>query len=124
MNESNEDVERRRCRALRRLNSEEPKCCLCGEADWRCLEAHHLAGQAFDATTVVVCRNCHRRLSDDGLDHPAADDASDPLLTRIAHFLLGLADALAMLIERLRAFAADLIDRAVAEPPAQTSSPT
>ena len=118
MRDSSDDMERRKCRALRRLNSNDPKCFRCGEDDWRCLEAHHIAGERYDAMTVVVCRNCHRRLSDDQLDHPTPAAAADPQLTQIAHFMLGLADALAALIERLRAFAADLIDRAGGEPEA------
>ena len=49
----------------------------CGLDDVRCLEAHHIAGRKFDDATVILCRNCHRILSDDQKDHPPliGDDA-------------------------------------------------
>jgi hypothetical protein len=34
--------------ALDRLGTNTPRCVECGETDWRCLEAHHLAGRAYD----------------------------------------------------------------------------
>lgn len=40
------------------------RCVVCGEDDLRCLEAHHVAGQANDPAMIVpVCANCHARLS-------------------------------------------------------------
>jgi hypothetical protein len=40
---------------------------------WRCLEVHHIAGRDFDNdATAILCRNCHRKLSDDLKDHPPA----------------------------------------------------
>ena len=50
-------------------SAEWPRCINCPEADVRCLEAHHIAGK-YDDTVVIVCRNCHRKLSDAQLDHP------------------------------------------------------
>jgi hypothetical protein len=44
-------------------SSEWPSCTVCGEADIRCLEAHHFAGRCDDAQ-VIVCANCHCKLSD------------------------------------------------------------
>jgi len=46
-----------------------PRCINCGEADIRCLEAHHLAGKP-DTVMVVLCANCHCKLSDVQLDNP------------------------------------------------------
>jgi len=102
--------ETRRQNALDRLGND-PSCVVCGETDWRALEFHHIAGRAFD-DGAVLCRNCHRKLSDDQKDHPKqlAADLSAP--ERIGHFLLGLADLLAMLVEKLRAFGRDLISAA------------
>lgn len=112
MNDSTDDFERRKCRALRRLGSDNPKCFACDVDDWRCLEAHHIAGKDYDGFTIVVCRNHHRLLSDAALDHPPASDGGDPFLTRIAKFLLGLADALGIVVEQLKAFARDLLTKA------------
>lgn len=44
-------------------SSEWPSCTVCGEADIRCLEAHHFAGRC-DEAQIVVCANCHCKLSD------------------------------------------------------------
>lgn len=85
------DHEEREQHRIDRLGPER-RCVLCGESDTRCLERHHLAGQRFGNTLVVVCRNCHRKLSDDQEDHPPPSAADPPLLERLAQWLLGLAD--------------------------------
>lgn len=103
--------ERRRERAYERIGSRDAICAVCGEDDPHCLERHHIAGSKFDDETVVVCRNCHRKLSDRQKDHPPAiGKRSDPL-ERIVHFLLGFADLLELIIGKLREFAHELIDR-------------
>jgi methionyl-tRNA synthetase len=103
----------RKQRALERLNSDNPRCIYCGEADWRCLESHHIAGRAYDEERAVVCRNCHRKLSDMQRDHPVALESEEPpYLEKIGHFLLGLADLLEMLIEKLREYGMVLIEAA------------
>ena len=79
------------------------------ENDPLVLELHHLEGQAFGKyRLVIVCRNCHRKLSDLQKDHP--EKIADPpdALETIAHFLLGLADLFEFLIGKLREFAAEL----------------
>lgn len=56
---------------------EKPRCQLCGETELTTLrktpkhlfEVHHIAG-AGDGETIVVCANCHARLSDSQLDWP------------------------------------------------------
>src|SRR5260221_14626533 len=63
---------------------------MCGETDWRCMELDHVAGQRFDETTVILCRNCHRKKSDDQKSLPPFDPVADPVLAAIGQFLLGL----------------------------------
>jgi hypothetical protein len=56
-----DDRERRRQKRLRALGTNTPRCASCGEDDPRCLERHHIEGQAYGATLAIVCRNCHRK---------------------------------------------------------------
>lgn len=113
MNATELAKERRKQRRLEVLGSNEPRCGMCGEDDWRCLELHHVADHGRDEATARICRNCHRKVSDDQKDHPAFDPDADPMLDRIGHFLLGLADMLRLIVEKLYAFGLTLIDRAV-----------
>lgn len=107
-------AERSRQARLRRLGTQEPRCGTCGESDDRCLELHHIAGRKNDTATAIVCRNCHRKLSDAQDRHPGQIAAEQHPLERIGHFLLGLADLLNLLIERLSSFGRELIQRAAA----------
>jgi len=108
------EQERRKQRALERLGSNDPRCVCCGEEDWRCLEFHHLAGQKFGEEGTVVCRNCHRRLSDPQKNHPSALTDSQPvLLERVGHFLLGLSDLFEMLANMMRMYGGQLIEAAM-----------
>lgn len=106
--------ERRKQASLERLGTNHPKCIYCGENHWECLELHHLGGRKNDPFTVIYCRNCHRRLSDLQKDHPKQDRPPSDLTEAIGHFLLGLADFLVLLIEKLREFGNALIERATA----------
>jgi hypothetical protein len=92
-----------------RLGVDTPRCAHCGLDDVRCLEAHHIAGRKFDDPTVILCRNCHRILSDDQRDHPPPIGDEPTLHERIAHFLKGLADLLALLVTKLHEFGDELI---------------
>ena len=103
------DAEKRHLRALERLGTSHPVCVACGEDDPRCLEAHHIAGRAFDDQTVLVCRNCHRKLSDAQKDHPGKIGDPPSPLERIAHFLLGIGDMLHLIADSVKQFAADLL---------------
>lgn len=104
--------ETRKQNRLERLGSNNPACVLCGENDDRALELHHIAGKAYDDELVPVCRNCHRKLSDDQKDHPKqiCKPPTNPEI--IGHFLLGLADLFALLVEKLREFGNCLIQAA------------
>lgn len=103
--------ERRERVAKKRLGTPNPKCAACGFNDRTCLEAHHVAGQAYDPTKVITCRNCHRRLSDWQKDHPEKLEAIPSFDEQLAHFLLGLADFFELLVEKLREFARQLFDQ-------------
>lgn len=104
--------ERRRQRAYERLGTDTPRCGACGETDWRCQEAHHVAGQRHDATTVVLCANCHRKVTEAQKDHPPPVSDGDAFLECVGRFLLGLADLLRLVIERLTEFGTALIELA------------
>jgi hypothetical protein len=112
MNETERQGERRRQNAFERLGTNNPRCVVCGETDWRCLELHHLPGRGYGDELVIVCRNCHRKLSDMQKDHPASSkEPSDPLEI-IGRFLLGMADLLELLIAKLREFGRALVAQA------------
>ena len=104
--------ETRKQRRLETLRTDDPRCGMCGETHWACIEAHHPADHGRDKATVLLCRNCHKKVSDDQKDHPAFDPNADTMLDSIGHFLLGLADMLRLIVERLYAFGLALIERA------------
>lgn len=103
--------ERRKQKRLERLGSNDPRCGMCGEGDDRALELHHVAGRKHDETMVPICRNCHRKVTDDQHDHPAFNPHADTMLASIAYFLLGLGDMLHIIVARLREFGFALIVR-------------
>ena len=110
------DSETRKERALRRLETRTPSCTACGESDWRCLERHHIAGQKHDDDSALVCRNCHRKLSDGQWDHPAGATGQDQMLAIIGHYLVGLADLFRMIADAMVRFGTWLIDQATQRP--------
>ena len=103
--------ERRKQQRLETFGTNDPHCGMCGEADDRTLELHHVAGRQHEDTMVLVCRNCHRKVSDDQKDHPAFIPNADPMLASIGHFLLGLADMLRIIVVKLQEFGLTMIDR-------------
>jgi hypothetical protein len=108
--------ETRKRRRLEQLGSDEPRCGICGDTRWQCIELHHTAGKdAVPDHTVLTCRNCHRMLSDDQRDPPTYDPERDGPWQAIGHFLLGLADMLRLIIDKLREYGLLLIDRAAHE---------
>jgi hypothetical protein len=89
-------------RAYVRLGTSIPACVICGENDPFCLELHEPGGRKYNERSVIICRNCHRKLSDDQLDHfPPIWDPPDPL-ERLSHALLGEADFFMRLAEKRR----------------------
>jgi hypothetical protein len=104
--------EARKQKRLEVLGSNHPVCVICGENDWRTLEQHHIAGQAYGDDLCTVCRNCHRKLSDDQKDHPQQVGKRPTNFEAIGHLLLGLADFLALLVAKLREYGQLLIQAA------------
>ena len=115
MNDKELAAERRKQKRLEKLGTNEPRCGTCGEGRWQCIEEHHPADYGRDETTVLVCRNCHSVCSDKQRDHPAHNTNADPLLASIGHFLLGLADMLAIVLAKLSDFGLALIERSACE---------
>lgn len=104
--------EARKQNRLEKLGTNNPICGTCGETDWRVFEQSHVADYGRDDLTVCQCRNCHRKKSDDEKDHPAFNPNADPFLDKIGHFLLGFADMLCQIVEKLYEFGLALIERA------------
>jgi hypothetical protein len=104
------DEEDRRQQRLRRLGTQNPICVPCGETHPAVFEKHHLAGRKHHDDQALVCANCHRKLTDKQRDHvPSARAQPNRQSARIGHYLLGLADLLAMIVNTLRKFGAQLI---------------
>ena len=114
MNTIDKAKEARKQKRHEKLGSNHPVCTICGEDSWECLEQHHIAGQAYSDDLCTVCRNCHRKLSDDQKDHPKKIGKEPITNERIGHMLLGLADFFVLLVEKLREFGHFLIQSAQA----------
>ena len=109
---SDDAYERRKQSRLHRLGTNSPRCAMCRNDDWRVIEEHHPDTRKRDKLTVFLCANDHRLVTDDQKDHPPGGLVCDPFLLSVGNFLLGLADMLAVIIERLREFGEALIARA------------
>lgn len=113
--------EARKQRRLEALGTNEPACGMCGETAWQCMEGHHVAGQKHDDTIVIICLNCHRKVSDDQKSLPPFDPEADPILAAIGQFLLGLALLFRRIIEALEKFGRELIERSAPKPIGETA---
>ncbi len=103
----------------RRLGTRQPVCVECAEADPFCLELHHIAGRKHHDDVSIVCRNCHRKLTDQQHDHvPHTTAEPNGELATIGRYLLGLCDLLAMIVETLRNFGKWLISESQCGEPA------
>lgn len=112
MSETQMQRETRKQKALDRLGTDHPVCACCPMDDWRCMELHHLEGQRYGKTLVILCRNCHRILTDDQKDDPAPVGEPIHMLERIGRYLLGLANLLIQVAGKLKEFAYYLIEQA------------
>jgi hypothetical protein len=104
------DVELQKQRSIHRLGGGHPVCCICGEDDPRTLERHHVAGRVNDDLTVIICGNCHEKQPSSQSN--AKNPVDPPIMERVGHLLIGLADFLVGLIEALRRFGESLINGA------------
>lgn len=82
-----------------------PFCLLCGENDLSVLrkaENHHIAG-GHEGETMIVCRNCHARLTDHQLDwdNELFNKQRNSTKKAIA-FFTGLGDILELLVPMIR----------------------
>jgi hypothetical protein len=111
-NESTESQERRKQARLHKLGTNTPTCATCGNNDWRCIEEHHPDTRKRDNLVVLLCANHHRLVTHNQKDHPEETPGCDELLARIGNFLLGLADMLNLILERLYEYGETLIERA------------
>jgi hypothetical protein len=107
-----DDYERRKQSKLHKLGTNNPRCPCCSETHWRVFEQHHLAGRKHDDLIINICANDHRRLTDSQSDHLKTEPSAEELLAQIGNFLLGLADMLVLIIERLYEFGNVLIAHA------------
>jgi|HubBroStandDraft_6_1064221.scaffolds.fasta_scaffold173459_2 hypothetical protein len=111
MTKSSSDHNDRLEQQYRRLGTRSPMCVVCGERDPFCLELHHIAGQKHHDDVGIVCRNCHRKLTNQQRDHKREqEDTGDSLLATIGHYLIGLCDLLALLLSTLRDFGRQLLE--------------
>ena len=105
------DYARRLEHQYQRLDTRTPVCLACGEKDPFCLELHHLAAQERHEDVSIVCRNCHRKLTlPQDIRREQVQRSADSPIATLAHYLLGLCDLLAMVLQTLRDFALRLID--------------
>ena len=114
MNKTEKAKESRKQKRLETLGENNPACVICGEDNPFCLEKHHIAGQAYGDDLCTVCRNCHRKLSDDQKDHPKQISETPSALEAMGHLLIGLADFFTLLVIKLKECGQFLIQTAQA----------
>lgn len=96
------DYETRYRKALERLGTDKPKCAHCDVTNPFCLQLHHIAGQANDSCTIILCHNHHAMITNSQKDHPLpVDDLLHPA-NRLGNIVLGIAELLLIAVEMLR----------------------
>jgi hypothetical protein len=99
----------RKAKRLQMLGTGSPSCAVCGfHRNSTSLEVHHIAGEANQELSVILCRTCHDDLSDTAID--TLGDlrrryANRDPLTVLGALLQGLADFLRPLGDSLEAWA-------------------
>lgn len=93
--EAARQAERRLFQAYRRLGTDQPICLVCPSTYPHALEVHHLVGLGLDGTTGIVCRNCHRQLTDLQQGWPEAKIGTLRANLVAARLQFGLADLFA-----------------------------
>lgn len=105
------DHEDRLEQQYRRLGTRQPSCVGCSESDPFCLELHHIGSKKQHEDLSIICRNCHRKLTDQQHDHvPPMTLEPSGELAKIGRYLLGLCDLLAMVVATLRKFGERLLN--------------
>lgn len=94
--------------AYRRLGTRSPSCVICGESYAHALELHHIGEQAFHDDLAIVCRNCHRKLSDGQIDRRKLS-SPDRRSETIGRYLLGLSDLFRLIANTLSSMARELL---------------
>jgi hypothetical protein len=91
--------EQRKQRKINELGTREPKCQICGQEDIfslaadkvkvtkSILERHHIPGK-HEGEEIIVCLNCHARLTDGQLDLPDGllDQNRSQEMSSVAYF--------------------------------------
>jgi hypothetical protein len=108
----NDDYERRKQSRLHKLGTNTPRCAMCGNTDWQCIEEHHPDTRKRDDLVVLLCANHHRLVTYDQKDHPRENPGCEELLAQIGNFMLGVADMLAIILDRLYEYGNALVARA------------
>ena len=106
------EKEIRKQKRLEKLGSNYPVCVNCGESDDRCLEEHHIAGRAHGDELAILCRNCHRKVSDNQKDHPVPASEKNRKQS-IGYLLIGQADLFQDMEKTLRQHGEYLIQSAM-----------
>lgn len=95
-----------------KIGTNNPRCAACGIDDWRVIEEHHPDTRKRDTLVVLVCANDHRVLTDLQKDHPKELPGCDKKLASTGKFILGLADMLSVILDRLYDYGTELIELA------------
>src|SRR4051794_39329420 len=111
MNEREKRIERHKQNRLETLNTNDPVCIICVETHWNTFERHHVAGCRYCEITATHCKNCHAKATALQKGHPPPQSGEPCVEERIARLLLGLADFFELLIETLRSFGEELLER-------------
>jgi len=68
-----------------RTKAIEGRCAICGEDDPRILmEAHHVFGKSNSPETIIICHNCHDKIThDQNMFPPKARSKKAPMVDKI-----------------------------------------
>lgn len=82
-----------------------PICFSCEEADPLVLEEHHMVGKAYSDEAILLCKNCHAKVTaGQNLFPPKARSHKAPLKERLTYALYSLI----LLIEQILSYLKDL----------------
>ena len=111
------NTERRRARRSARIGPD-ARCVLCHAANPELLirvkrtilEAHHIVGLANDVTaTVILCRNCHAKVTEKQREFGASFEVPESLLDKAISVLRHLAALFYVVADMMRVLADQLV---------------